>query len=128
MEKLKVFTYPQKSGRVRGVARIEIGDLKVYPIRIMESEKGMFIAMPQQMRKNGTWQDLFHPITAEGRKFLQEKVLETYQPKQNGMKEFEKRLADAKAAGKGVLSGEDAFFLYDTYGFPLELTVELAGH
>ena len=89
MEKLKVFTYPQKSGRVRGVARIEIGDLKVYPIRIMESEKGMFIAMPQQMRKNGTWQDLFHPITAEGRKFLQEKVLETYQAKQNGMKEFD---------------------------------------
>ena len=89
MEKLKVFTYPQKSGRVRGVARIEIGDLKVYPIRIMESEKGMFIAMPQQMRKNGTWQDLFHPVTAEGRKFLQEKVLETYQAKQNGMKEFD---------------------------------------
>ena len=89
MEKLKVFTYPQKSGRVRGVARIEIGDLKVYPIRIMESEKGLFIAMPQQMRKNGTWQDLFHPITAEGRRFLQEKVLETYQTKQNGMEEFE---------------------------------------
>lgn len=89
MEKLKVFTYPQKSGRVRGVARIEIGDLKVYPIRIMGSEKGMFIAMPQQMRKNGTWQDLFHPVTAEGRKYLQEKVLETYQAKQNGMKEFD---------------------------------------
>ena len=89
MEKLKVFTYPQKSGRVRGVARIEIGDLKVYPIRIMESEKGMFIAMPQQMRKNGTWQDLFHPVTAEGRKFLQEKVLETYQQKQNGMREYD---------------------------------------
>ena len=89
MEKLKVFTYPQKSGRVRGVARIEIGDLKVYPIRIMESEKGMFIAMPQQIRKNGTWQDLFHPVTAEGRMFLQEKVLETYQSKQNGMQEYD---------------------------------------
>ena len=89
MEKLKVFTYPQKSGRVRGVARIEIGDLKVYPIRIMESEKGLFIAMPQQIRKNGSWQDLFHPVTAEGRKFLQEKVLETYQSKQNGMREYD---------------------------------------
>ena len=89
MDKLKVFTYPQKSGRVRGVARIEIGELKVYPIRIMESEKGMFIAMPQQIRKNGTWQDLFHPVTAEGRMFLQEKVLETYQSKQNGMREYD---------------------------------------
>ena len=62
MDKLKVFTYPQKSGRVRGVARIEIGDLKVYPIRIMESEKGLFIAMPQQIRKNGSWPATAAPV------------------------------------------------------------------
>lgn len=51
-------------------------------------------------------------IQNEGEKF--EKTLE------KGLKQFE------KISGKGDISGLDAFHLYDTYGFPLELTIELA--
>jgi len=36
-------------------------------------------------------------------------------------------IAALKAEGKSVLSGEDAFKLYDTYGFPVDLTVEILG-
>ncbi|MCR5093560.1 MAG: alanine--tRNA ligase [Lachnospiraceae bacterium] len=43
---------------------------------------------------------------------------------ENGMKEFQKILETERASGS--ISGRSAFFLYDTYGFPLELTVELA--
>ena len=42
---------------------------------------------------------------------------------ENGMKEF-KKILDA-GRGKSI-SGRDAFYLYDTFGFPLELTVEMA--
>ena len=45
---------------------------------------------------------------------------------ENGMKEFKKILDKTTAEGKKEISGKDAFFLYDTYGFPVELTVELA--
>ena len=45
---------------------------------------------------------------------------------ENGMKEFKKILDKTSAEGKKVVGGRDAFFLYDTYGFPVELTVELA--
>ncbi|MBQ7430349.1 MAG: alanine--tRNA ligase [Butyrivibrio sp.] len=45
---------------------------------------------------------------------------------ENGMKEFKKILDSTTAAGKKEIEGKDAFFLYDTYGFPVELTVELA--
>ena len=40
----------------------------------------------------------------------------------NILKKLEEEL---KAAGKNVLSGDDAFKLYDTYGFPLDLTIEI---
>ncbi|MCR5300957.1 MAG: alanine--tRNA ligase [Lachnospiraceae bacterium] len=43
---------------------------------------------------------------------------------ENGMKEFVKIL-DMNPSAKTV-SGKDAFYLYDTFGFPLELTVEMA--
>ena len=45
---------------------------------------------------------------------------------ENGMKEFKKILDKTTAEGHKEISGKDAFFLYDTYGFPVELTVELA--
>ena len=45
---------------------------------------------------------------------------------ENGMKEFRKILDATSAAGKKEIEGKDAFFLYDTFGFPVELTVELA--
>ncbi|SEF40488.1 alanyl-tRNA synthetase [Butyrivibrio sp. Su6] len=45
---------------------------------------------------------------------------------ENGMKEFKKILDKTASEGKKVIEGKDAFFLYDTFGFPVELTVELA--
>ncbi|MGT2928922.1 alanine--tRNA ligase [Streptococcus dentasini] len=43
-----------------------------------------------------------------------------------GSGHLEELLADLKAAGKDTLEGKDIFKLYDTYGFPVELTEELA--
>lgn len=41
---------------------------------------------------------------------------------ETGIKLLDKQIADAKAKGLTVLSGIEAFTLYDTYGFPLDLT------
>ena len=45
---------------------------------------------------------------------------------ENGMKEFKKILDKTSSEGKKEIAGSDAFFLYDTFGFPVELTLELA--
>ena len=41
---------------------------------------------------------------------------------ETGIRLLDKTMADAKAAGKTEISGKDAFTLYDTFGFPLDLT------
>ena len=45
---------------------------------------------------------------------------------QNGEKEFEKVVNKAKGQGKDILDTQIVFNLYETYGFPPEMTVELA--
>ena len=45
---------------------------------------------------------------------------------ENGMKEFKKILDEKIKAGQKTIDGKSAFYLYDTFGFPIELTVEMA--
>lgn len=45
---------------------------------------------------------------------------------ENGMKEFNKILEQKRAEKQTEIDGKSAFYLYDTFGFPIELTVELA--
>ena len=45
---------------------------------------------------------------------------------ENGMKEFKKILEQKKEEKSSEIDGKSAFYLYDTFGFPIELTVELA--
>jgi alanyl-tRNA synthetase len=44
----------------------------------------------------------------------------------NGIKILNKTIENTKNSGQKTISGKDAFELYDTYGFPLELTMEIA--
>jgi alanyl-tRNA synthetase len=43
-----------------------------------------------------------------------------------GSRLFDDAVASTRASGRSVLSGEDAFVLHDTYGFPIDLTLEMA--
>jgi alanyl-tRNA synthetase len=45
---------------------------------------------------------------------------------QSGSRLFDEVAVATKTSGAGVLSGSDAFTLHDTYGFPIELTLEMA--
>lgn len=67
---------------------------------------------------------------AKNRKFvlteLEREITRFESTLENGMKEFKKILDKTSSEGKKEIEGKDAFFLYDTFGFPVELTVELA--
>ncbi len=71
-----------------------------------------------------------YPNLVQNRKFilteLEREISRFESTLENGMKEFKKILDKATENKQKEISGENAFYLYDTYGFPLELTVELA--
>jgi alanyl-tRNA synthetase len=76
----------------------------------------MFAAAYPELRANQARID--RELTLERKRF--EQTLKT------GTRELNKEIEDLKAHGKTELSGEAAFKLYDTYGFPIEFTRELA--
>ena len=75
----------KEGSKVKAIASIDIGGMfSVHGIRIIESEKGYFIQMPQRSyEKDGRkhYKDIFHPITAEGRAAMQDEVLAAYDEK-----------------------------------------------
>ena len=71
-----------------------------------------------------------YPLLVKNRTFVLDELsreIERFEATlENGMREFRKILEETRTAGKKEIGGADAFFLYDTYGFPMELTAELA--
>ena len=71
-----------------------------------------------------------YPLLVKNQEFILtelKKEIERFESTlENGMKEFRKILAAKKDEKVQIIDGNSAFYLYDTFGFPLELTVELA--
>ena len=72
-----------------------------------------------------------YPLVKKNREFVLSelgKEIERFEATlENGLKEFKKILEQKQAEKKSEIDGKSAFYLYDTFGFPIELTVELAG-
>ena len=69
-----------KEGRLRAIAAITIdGEFVVHDIKVIESQNGLFIAMPSRKTPNGEFKDIAHPINAETREKIQSAILEAYE-------------------------------------------------
>lgn len=65
--------------RLRAVCSITIDDqIVLHDIRIIESEEGLFFAMPSKKLKNGSYRDICHPINQEARNELEELIFNAY--------------------------------------------------
>ncbi|MEG1009648.1 MAG: septation regulator SpoVG, partial [Clostridia bacterium] len=65
--------------RMKAIASITIDDVFViHDIKIIESDKGLFIAMPSRKTPNGEFKDIAHPINTETREMIQEQVIKKY--------------------------------------------------
>lgn len=69
-----------KDGKMKAVASITIdGEFVVHDIKIIDGEKGLFIAMPSRRTGEGEYRDIAHPINSETRDGLQKLILGAYE-------------------------------------------------
>lgn len=68
-----------KEGKMKAVVSITIDDeFVVHDIKVIEGEKGLFIAMPSRKATDGEYRDIAHPINSDMRNMLESKVLAAY--------------------------------------------------
>ena len=76
---VKVRKIEKEGSRMKGIASVVVDDcFAIKDIRIIEGEKGLFIAMPSRKYPNGEYRDVAHPINAETRAMFEESIINEY--------------------------------------------------
>ena len=69
-----------KDGKMKAVVSITLdGEFVVHDIKVIEGEKGLFIAMPSRKASDGEYRDIAHPINSSTRDTIHMTILEKYQ-------------------------------------------------
>ena len=69
-----------KEGKMKAVVSITFDEsFVVHDIKIIEGEKGLFIAMPSRKASDGEYRDIAHPINSDTRKVIQDRILQEYE-------------------------------------------------
>lgn len=69
-----------KEGKMKAVVSITIdNEFVVHDIKVIEGEKGLFIAMPSRKAADSEYRDIAHPINSDTRNMIQTLILEQYE-------------------------------------------------
>ena len=70
----------EKSGSMTAVASITLDEeFVIHDIKVIQGERGLFIAMPSRLANDGTYRDIAHPINSRVREMMQQMILEKYE-------------------------------------------------
>ena len=70
----------EKEGKMKAVVSITIeNEFVVHDIKVIEGEKGLFIAMPSKKALDGEYRDIAHPINSGTRERIQNLILAKYE-------------------------------------------------
>lgn len=70
----------EKEGKMKAVASTTIdNEFVVHDIKIIDGDKGLFIAMPSKKTLDGEYRDIAHPINSETRDRIQRSVIQAYE-------------------------------------------------
>jgi stage V sporulation protein G len=69
-----------KEGKMKAVVSVTFdNEFVVHDIKVIEGEKGLFIAMPSRKALDGEFRDIAHPINSVTRDRIQKSILEKYE-------------------------------------------------
>ena len=69
-----------KEGKMKAIVDITLEDeFVVHDIKVIEGEKGLFIAMPSKKATDGVYRDIAHPINSSTRDGIQKLILDCYE-------------------------------------------------
>jgi stage V sporulation protein G len=80
MEVTEVRVFPVEEDRLKAYATITLDQcFLVRDLKVIMGNKGLFVAMPSKRRKDGTYQDIAHPLNSDTRRVIEDRVLGEYQ-------------------------------------------------
>lgn len=89
----KVTLRPVAMNKVVAIASIVIDDcFVVHDLRVVNGDKGVFVAMPSRKLPNGDFRDICHPINTDARNAIQAAVLEQFKT-EGGVEVFSQAVA-----------------------------------
>ena len=69
-----------KEGKMKAIVSITIDDeFVIHDIKVIEGDKGLFIAMPSKKATDGEYRDIAHPINSSTRERIQNTILDSHQ-------------------------------------------------
>ncbi len=69
-----------KEGKMKAIVSITIDDeFVVHDIKVIDGERGLFIAMPSRKAADGEYKDIAHPINTDTRNSIQTLILDAYE-------------------------------------------------
>ena len=70
----------EKEGKMKAIVSITLdNEFVIHDIKVIEGEKGLFIAMPSRKATDGEYRDIAHPINSETRDKIQKVILDKYE-------------------------------------------------
>ncbi len=76
---VRVRKVDKEDGKLRAIVSITLDDeFVVHDIKVIEGQKGLFIAMPSKKSLDGEYRDIAHPITSDARSRIQSIILDKY--------------------------------------------------
>jgi len=84
-----------KEGKMKAVVSITLdNEFVIHDIKVIEGEKGLFIAMPSRKTSDGEYRDIAHPINSDTREAMQKIILDKYGIALKEMEESEEQITE----------------------------------